>query len=493
MKSLHLHRSKVLRVLELSLLLTTACHDTLSARAESEWWPQFRGAHGSGVSKELPPPTFFGPSSNLLWKVEIPSGNSSPCIWNNKLFLTSFDKKKLETLCLDRSHGQILWRQTAPTQNFEHTHRLGNPATPTPCTDGSRVYVAFGSYGLLAYDFEGHEVWRHPLPPPSVEFGTSTSPILAGGHLIWLVDQDEGSFLIALNPATGKEAWRADRSGFRRGFSTPYVWRTRDGEQLVVPGSIQLKSYDPKTGSEIWTYTGTSRVANTTPIAEGETLIYSSWNVGADASDRVSMPPSAEFFPAHDQNQDGRLAPSEIPSGPVKERFSQMDLNKDGVVTPSEWESMREMFAKAKNQIIALNSGVRGEVDASHVAWTQSRSLPYVSSPLVSRGRVYTMKNGGLASCYDLSTGKVLYQDERVGVGGDYYASAVSDGDRVWIGSESGTMVVLKAGDAFEVVARNALGSPILATPAIVGGVLYVRAGETLFAFGESAKNSVTP
>ena len=93
------------------------------------------------------------------------------------------------------------------------------------------------------------------------------------------------------------------------------------------------------------------------------------------------------------------------------------------------------------------------------------------------------MKNGGLASCYDLKTGKVFYQDERVGVVGDYYSSAIVADGKIFIGSQSGTLVVLREGEALEVLARNDLGQSMMSTPAAVGRSLYVRAGDTLFAF----------
>lgn len=448
-------------------------------------WSQFRGERGLGTSEGPPPPTHFGPQSNLLWRLELPAGNSSPCILGNRLFLTGYSQSKLETLCIDRLKGTILWRQTSPATQFEPTHRLGSPASPTPCTDGERVYVYFGSYGLLAYDLDGKTLWQKPLPAPVVEFGTSSSPILVGNRVVLICDQDEGSYLLAVDKYTGATAWRAERPDFRRSFSSPFLWQTSKGEELVVPGSIWLKGYDPVQGTELWTYTGTSRVANTTPVADGDTLIYSSWNLGADSGSRVTMPPAEEFFVANDGNKDGKLSAAEIPAGPVKERFSQMDVNKDGLVARSEWDMMRDMFVKANNALIAIRAGGKGDITESHLLWKSTRSLPYVSSPLVQAGRVFTIKSGGLASCYELKTGRIFYQDERVGVVGDYYSSAVAAGDRVYLGSQSGTMLVIRLGDTLEVLARNDLGEPIMATPAIVDGRLYVRAGQSLLAFGE--------
>ena len=114
-----------------------------------------------GIAEGSPPPIHFGPNSNVLWKTELPSGHSSPVIWGDRIFLTAFDKAKLETLCLNRVDGKLLWNAGAPAAKFEPTHKLGNPASPTPVTDGERIYVSFGSFGLLAYDFDGKEIWRY--------------------------------------------------------------------------------------------------------------------------------------------------------------------------------------------------------------------------------------------------------------------------------------------------------------------------------------------
>ena len=461
-----------------SLLITTGI-----VGAAEESWPQFRGPGGRGVAHTSALPIHFGPTSNLQWQVTLPSGNSSPCIWKDRLFVTGYDGHILETLCLDRHSGKILWRRPTPVPKVEATHRLGNPATPTPCTDGSHVFAYFGSFGVVAYSLAGEPQWVAPLPTPDVEFGTSASPILVQNRLILLRDQDDHSHLLALNAADGREVWRVDRALFRRSFSTPFLWEHDNTQELVVPGSIWLRSYDPTDGHELWSYAGTSRVANTTPVAEGDWLVYASWNIGGDASSRITMPPSEEFFAANDVDKDRRLSKEEIPSGPVRERFSQMDINRDNYVSPEEWEMMREMFDKASNGVLAMRAGARGNLSETNLAWRSTRSLPYVSSPLVHHGRVFTMKNGGLASCYDLKTGKVFYQDERVGVVGDYYSSAIVADGKIFIGSQSGTLVVLREGEALEVLARNELGQSMMSTPAAVGRSLYVRAGDTLFAF----------
>src|SRR5947207_2799831 len=123
-----------------------------SAFAAELNWPQFRGPGGLGVASSASPPIHFGPQSNVVWKTALPSGHSSPIVWRSRVFLTAYNEGKLETLCLDRLNGRILWRQPAPAEKIEPTHRIGNPAASTPAADGERTFVYFGSFGLLAYD-----------------------------------------------------------------------------------------------------------------------------------------------------------------------------------------------------------------------------------------------------------------------------------------------------------------------------------------------------
>ena len=450
-------------------------------------WPQFRGPEGRSIAEGPEPPAEFGPSHNVAWQIELPPGNSSPVIWGDRIFLTAVESNQLVTLVLNRSSGERLVTRRIPVANVESTHRLGSPATPTPCTDGERVYSYFGSFGVLAMDLEGREVWRHELPPPVVEFGTSASPILADQLLIMVCDQDDGSFLLALDKRTGKTVWRRERPEFRRSFATPFVWRHDGIAELIVPGSVWLVSYSLDTGVERWRYAGTSRVATSSPTSGDGLLFSASWNLGGDALSRVSMPRWAEFAPDGDTNHDGMLAQDEAPAGPIGERFSQMDFNKDRRVSPAEWDAMADLFARAQNAVLAIRPGGQGTLAPDQLAWKSTRSLPYVSSPLFHRGRLFTVKNGGLASAYEARTGRVLFQDERLGVTGDFYASAVACGERIFIANQDGTVVVLRAADTLDVLARNRMGESIMATPAIADGVLYLRTADHLFAFRAAA------
>ena len=147
---------------------------------------------------------------------------------------------------------------------------------------------------------------------------------------------------------------------------------------------------------------------------------------------------------------------------------------------------MRAMFAQAVNQLFAIRPGGRGDITDTHVVWQVNKHLPYIASPVVAEGRVFTMKSGGLASAYDARSGSPVFQAERVGASGDYYSSAVTAAGRVYLVSQRGTVVVLDArADRLEVLARQDLREAVFATPAIVDGVIYLRTDKHLFAFGE--------
>src|SRR5262249_42487470 len=184
----------------LGLLLTLPPAWAGEPKKSEAVWPQFRGPGGLGVAQEgMKLPAQFGPAKNVVWKTALPSGHSSPCVWGDRIFLTGFDKKtkKLETLCLDREKGRILWRRTVPAKELEKVHTSNSPAASTPATDGKRVYVYFGSYGLLCYDLKGKELWKKPLPTPKTRFGSGTSPVVVDG-VVLLKCQGQQAALLAL-------------------------------------------------------------------------------------------------------------------------------------------------------------------------------------------------------------------------------------------------------------------------------------------------------
>jgi outer membrane protein assembly factor BamB len=398
------------------------------------------------------------------------------------VFLTAFENNELVVLCLNRLHGQTVWRKTLLPGKIERSGRLSNPANSTPATDGKHLYVYFGAFGLLCYDLAGNERWRKPLPTPVTQHGASSSPVLGERLVLLQIDQDMGAHLLGVRKEDGATAWRTERPGFRRGFSTPLLYRSGSREQAVVAGTLRLAAYDTDTGRETWSVRGLPNEVCTTPICGDGLILVAGWTHGAGVP---RLPTFSALIERGDRNGDGKLARDEAPDGPARQHFAYIDADRDSLMSREEWDTMADIFSRSENALLAIRPNGTGDVTESHVVWKQKRGLPYVPSPLHYQGRVYLVKNGGLASCFTATNGAVLYQEERLGALGDYYASPVAANGKICVASQPGTLVVIRAGDTLEVLARNNLGEEVLATPAIVGKTLYVRTAGGLYALEE--------
>jgi len=466
-------------VAAVALLFRSSTH---TAGAGEARWPQFRGAGAAGLaSGDFP--VHFGPESNLVWKTVVPAGHSSPCIWDDRIFLTGFSNGQLQVLCLQRLTGAVLWSRTLPPGTIERGAQLSNPSTGTPATDGETVFVYFGSFGLAAYDFQGTEKWRKPMPVPITQHGAGTSPVLAGDVLVLNCDQDVDSFIMGVEKATGRTLWRTERSQFRRGFSTPLPYPVEDPRAVIVSGTLRLVAYDVRSGAEDWSVTGLANEMVTSPIAGAGMIFVAGWTPGSGVS---RMPAFEALLAQADANQDGQLTRSEAPAGPAKQHFLYIDANKDGFATRAEYGVIASVFDQSRNVALAIRPGGTGDVTGTHVVWKYTRGLPYCSSPILYDNRLFMVKNGGIATCLDAKTGSPFYSEERLDALGDYYSSPVAAGGKICVISHPGVAVVIRAGDHLEVLARNPLGEPVVATPAIADDKLYVRTKAHLFSFGEA-------
>jgi outer membrane protein assembly factor BamB len=471
-------------------------------------WPQFRGPNASGVAEQARPPVRFGPQTNLRWKSAVPAGISAPIVWGEHVFLTAVENEKLLTLAFDARNGRELWRQVAPAEKIEKCHAFSSPAASTPCTDGDRVYAYFGSYGLIAYDFSGKEVWRQPLELLPSRYGTASSPILAGGNLILQHDGDStAASLIAFSPATGEKVWESPRPRAGACYSTPMVWRREGVEELVVQGKGRVAGYSLSGGPPKWWVRGWGFDAVTTPVA-GEGLLFAG---GSGMGDPTEPPDPlfdwAKLLTDHDANKDGQLALEEVPESLVwqirkevpKEIPGNMlgmrdllgmftDSNKDKIITKAEWDKDEEMVKDKFNadRFVAIQPGGAEDSTTSHVAWETTKGLSEMPSPLFYKGRVHFVRDGGLWSTIEPQTGKRLLDRERIGPGGQFVASPIAANGHVYLVNEPGTFAVLRTGDTLEVAAVNALGESVRTTPAIAGDALYVRSAGHLWAFAET-------
>ena len=491
--------------MQLGACLFSLCLLTVSVVGQppiAAQWPRFRGPNGSGVSETDKPPTTFGPSSNRLWQAPVPPGHSSPSIWNDHIFMTGVENNTLVVIALRRRDGTLLWRQRAPSEQLEEVHPFSNPAASTPATDGQRVYTYFGSYGLLAYDFTGKEVWRKPLPAPPTQFGAATSPIVFDGKVILQLDGNDGrSELLAFDARTGDPVWRTPRPLLRESWSTPIVW-THDGrDEIIAVGSNRLTAYSASDGAERW-WVGGLTLQPITGAVIGEGMLFASATYAGSQSEPLDIPRWDSLVERYDANKDAMLAVTEMPleEGIHLRRevpkdtpgnflswpraMALTDGNKDGVVTKGEWDATLAFLRSNEDNVQAIRPGGSGDSSSSHVAWKASRGISEMPSPLFYRGRLYFVRNGGMVTSYTPDSGRVVLDRQRLGTLGQYVASPVAADGRIYASSETGTIVVFRAGDTLEVLARNDLGESITATPAIADHRLYVRTAKHLWAFG---------
>ncbi len=464
------------------VLVLTAVH-CIAAEA---WWPQFRGPNCSGVSETAHPPATFGPGTNQLWKVAVPSGMSSPVVWDDRIFLTTFDGAKLEVQCYARKDGRQLWKHSVPDTKLEEFHSTeGSPASSSCVTDGKRVVSYFGSYGLICHDLAGKELWRLPLSRAETAggFGTGCSPTLAGGLVIVNRDMEKKCSLLAVDLKTGKRAWETARPDVRQSYGSSMVWKHDGVEEIVMSGSLKLKAYDLKTGAERWSLKGMPSFTCTTAVEGDGLLFFGGWSPGKGDS---PMPTFEQMAANFDKNKDGAITPDEVKGTPMEGFFRAQDLNGDGKLTADDIAGMRAMMASGENVLVAVRPGGKGELGDSHVAWKQTRGLPYVPSPLHYRGHVYLVKDGGMVSCFDAKTGAIKYQQERLNVLGSYYASPVAADGRIIVASIDGKVTVFAAGgDKPTILHRADFKERIAATPALVGNNIYIRTPTALYAFGK--------
>ncbi|MCS6852426.1 MAG: PQQ-like beta-propeller repeat protein [Gemmataceae bacterium] len=395
--------------------------------AAGDDWPQFRGPTGQGLASEGALPAEWGPKKNVAWRQELPgAGWSSPIVYSGVVYLTTAvpvegangREQSLRALAVSAATGEKLWE----TEVFRHAdgpgarriHPKNSHASPTPLTDGERLYVHFGHQGTAALDLKGRVLWRNNQINYEPVHGNGGTPILAAGALIFSADGADTQRVVALACDTGRLRWATERRtpGFKKfSFSTPLLLRVNGRDQVVSPGPGLVAAYDPRTGGEIW------RVRY---------------------GDGYSVVPRPVF--GH-----GLVFVSSGFDAPV---------------------------------LYAIRPDGRGDVTATHVAWTLKRGAPLTPSPLLVGDELYLVSDQGIASCLDARSGKVHWQER---LGGSYSASPLYGDGKVYFQSEEGVGTVIKAGTRFERLARNDLGERTLASYAVSGHALFIRTEKALY------------
>ena len=453
-----------------TLLITFVAMTALSR--ENENWPSFRGADALPVAEDdARLPLTWSATENVVWKTPIDGlGWSSPVVWDNRIFLTTAvsdgetqeprmglyfpfgspattddgrfpDPKEGDLMerevdvhhwlvhALDVDTGQIVWTSEVHAGEPQFDRHLKNTfASATPVTDGERVYAYFGNIGVFALDMDGELVWERRFDPAETRlgWGPAASPVLHDGTLFIVNDNDEQSFVVALDAATGAERWRVDRDEGTN-WSTPFVWQHDQRTELVTAGSDQVRSYDLD-GNELWSFRGLNSISIPQPFSANGLLYVTSGYVG---------------------------------------------------------DAIRPVFAirPGASGDISLRDGQRSN-DA--IVWYQNAAGPYHPTPLVYGDYYFTLLDQGFYTVHDARTGEEQYFTEqqvltqevrrRVARGtGGFTASPWAYNGKIFAISEDGDTYVFDTADDFNVIATNALDEVAMSSPAIAQGSLFIR------------------
>jgi outer membrane protein assembly factor BamB len=422
-------------------------------RADTNW-TQFRGPNGGGTSEEPGLPVRWSTTQNVVWKAKIPGrGWSSPIVWRDKIFVTSVlregqyeeakkglyfggdrpkpstDVHRWMTYCLDFQTGKVLWErqahQGAPTTSL---HVKNTYASETPVTDGERLYAYFGNLGLFCYDLEGKLLWSRRFKPVRTRagWGLAASPVLHQGRLYLVNDNEDASFLIALDGKTGQEVWRVSRDE-KSNWATPFIWENDRRTELITPGATRVRSYD-LAGKQLWELAGMSSITIPTPQA-GHGLLYVS---------------------------SGYVLDTRRPIFAIRPGGS-------GDISPHATDT-----------------------NSPYLAWSHKQGGPYNPSPLVYGPYLYVLYDQGMLSCYDATNGKLIYDKQRLRAAqGGFTSSPWAYHGKIFCLGESGDTFVIKAGPEFKLLARNSLDEMCMATPALAHGSLLVRTLTQLYRIEE--------
>ena len=429
------------------------------AEDENINWPSFRGTHAAGVSEGSALPKKFDgrTGEGLKFKVKIPGlAHSSPIVWGKTLFLTtavsresgasfkpglygsgeaSKDRTVHEWLimCYDKRTGKLLWKKTATKgQPKDKRHVKATYANSTPATDGKHVVAFFGSEGFFAYTVEGDFLWKKDLGRldvgaydlPGYEWGSASSPVIHEGQVIVQCDTQGRSFLTALDVRTGRTLWKIPRNELPS-WGTPTVVPGKKRTQVIANGSNFIRGYEFETGKELWRLGGSSKITAPTPVFANGLIVVAS----------------------------GRA-----PERPV---FAVME------------EASGDITLKP------------GETRNNFVAWSHLKRGPYMPTPLIYRKKLYLLHNGGILACYDLKSGNELSRSRIPHKAFGFSASPVATNGKIYLSGEDGLVFEMKAEDEPTLLAVHDMGEPLMASPALSEGVMYLRGQRHLFAVGK--------
>ena len=401
--------------------------------ASAENWPQWRGPKNDGVSNEKGLPAKWGADENIVWKVKLPGpGASTPCVWEKYIFVTAQEEKGLSLLCFD-TDGTEKWKAVLSGGKGSARGDEGNFASASCSTDGKLVFAFVGSGELVAYDFDGKEVWKVDTVKAygayKIQFGGHWTPVLHKGKLYVTLMHQKLQKIFCFDTKDGKELWSADRKSDGRGespdvYCSPFIWEKGDKAQLIVHGNDYCTGHELADGKEVW------RVTELNPKGKN-------YNGAWRAVSSPLVTPDLIVVPSCKQHPTAAIDPNTAA----------------GEIAPG----------------------------ASAEKW-RYKSTPDVCSPLLVNGVVYLMGDRGELTALDAMTGKELYKvritNERHRANPVYF-----DGKILLVGRE-GNMAVIKPGLQAGEPTKSKLPDTFTGSPAISGGRIYLRGWNTLWAIG---------
>jgi len=479
------------------------CVLALAATAFADDWPQFRGPNCSGIAPSTRPlPTTFSDTENVRWKLKIGDGIGCPVVAAGRVFATTMvDDHTIGLVAVDAKSGKELWKRTWDGGELPDIHLTNSQAATTPVATAEHVCFYSPTLGMICVNAAtGNDVWRVELPEPYFVFkwGAGMSPVLYRDLVLFLQDDDLNPAFYAFRISDGEQIWKDDRSDMAVNYSHPVICPTEHGDEIIVAGTGLLVGYDPQTGKRLWHARTLLRNIKTTPVVQDGT-IYISLQSGGIANQWLASVDRADTG-----DSDGKLTRDEIQAfvgkRPVPEAFYQKtfgrgDTNGDGVLEGEELDKAflhpgnfaGATFTKlgvdaADEYILAVKGGGRGDVTQTHVLWKHpTKHTDHIVSPLVVDGRMLLIKAGGIATCFEAKTGEALWSPKRIQNEGEYFASPVYGDGKVFVGAANGNVVVLENSAEFPILAKNDMGDPVLGTPAIADGAIFIRTRESLF------------
>ena len=393
-------------------LATGLCTSLNTSLAQADW-RQFRGNDSSSVAPGEKPPVTWGDTENIAWKIPLSGrGLSGPIVVGDRIYLTSsegFNQDRLLVECYDVKTGVRRWRRSFQATGRTQCHSKMANATPTPASDGKRIFAFFSSNDLVCLDLDGNLLWyrglTHDYPNASNSLGMASSPVVIGDTVIVQVESQAESFATGLDVENGTTRWHEKQHRYDNWSSPIALLHTNPSKSLVLLQNMAgVRALDARTGQEAWHFDQPASRTPSSVVADG--TVY-------------------------------------IPANGLT------------VVRPGDAKNTTPM-----------------------IAWKNNRLGSGTPSPLVYRGKVFTI-SGPIIKCGDAATGKLLWQ---LRLKGAFTSSPVAANGHLYYFSETGlTYVVDVTGPKGKIVAENQLGETILCTPAIASDSVFVRSNGFLW------------